>query len=496
MELKSSEVKVENSNPVKLQEEVKPPVTETISETQHMMVVNGITYNYTAIAGTILLKEEDFEIGEKPKATIFYIAYVLNNSHNTSPRPVTFSFNGGPGSSSVWMHLGLLGPKRVLMNDEGFPLPPPYKLVDNDCTLLTHSDLVFIDPVSTGYSRAVPKEKPDQFHGVKNDIQSVAEFIRLWVTKNKRWAAPKYLIGESYGTTRAAGLSEYLQSRYGMYLNGVMFVSSILNFITAEFSPGNDLPYILFLPTYTASAWYHKKLKPSYQNDLIGTIQKAKEFAKTEYSLALMLGNQLDGKEALKIAKKVADFTGLSLEYVQQSGLRINIHRFVKELLRSEGKTIGRLDSRFIGFDRDAVGEFHESDPSYTAILGPYSSMLNDYIRRELSYENDRLYEILSNLYTSWNYDEYKNQYVNTAEQLRVSFQANPNLKVIVFNGYFDLATPFFATEYTFDHLDLPEKVLGNIEMKYYPSGHMMYLQNSSLHQMSKDLRNFIENSH
>ena len=496
MELISLEVFVDNSSPVKTQEEVKQPVTESNSETQHLMVVNGITYNYTATAGTILLKEEDFETGDKPKATIFYIAYVLNNPLNSSPRPVTFSFNGGPGSSSVWMHLGLLGPKRVLMDDEGLALPPPYKLIDNDCTLLTHSDLVFIDPVSTGYSRAVPKEKPDQFHGVKNDIQSVAEFIRLWVTRNKKWASPKYLIGESYGTTRAAGLSEYLQSRFGMYLNGVMLVSSILNFVTAEFSPGNDLPYVLFLPTYTAAAWYHQKLKTSYQNDFLGTIQKVKEFAKTEYSQALMLGNKLDPKESERIAKKVADFTGLSQDYVKQSRLRINIHRFVKELLRSEGKTIGRLDSRFVGFDRDAAGEFHESDPSYTAILGPYSSMLNDYVRRDLNYENDRLYEILSNLYTTWKYDDYQNQYVNTAEQLRVSFQSNPNLKVMIFNGYFDLATPFFATEYTFDHLELPDKVLANIEMKYFHSGHMMYIQKSSLLQMAKDLRSFIENSH
>jgi carboxypeptidase C (cathepsin A) len=250
------------------------------------------------------------------------------------------------------------------------------------------------------------------------------------------------------------------------------------------------------LPTYTAAAWYHKKLKTNYQNDFLGTIKKVKKFAKMEYSQALMLGNKLDPLDSLRIAKKVADFTGLSQDYVQQSRLRINIHRFVKELLRSDGKTIGRLDSRFVGFDRDAAGEFPESDPSYTAILGPYSSMLNDYVRRDLNYENDRLYEILSNLYTSWKYDDYQNQYVNTAEQLRISFQSNPSLKVMIFNGYFDLATPFFATEYTFDHIELPEKVLANIEMKYFHSGHMMYIQKSSLIQMSEDLRSFIDNSH
>lgn len=487
---------MENSNSIKPQEENKPVVNETLSQTHHSITVNDVIYQYTATAGTILLKEEDVETGEKPKASIFFIAYELDNPQDSKPRPVTFSFNGGPGSSSVWMHLGLLGPKRVLMDDEGLPLPPPYQLIENDCTILTHSDLVFIDPVSTGYSRAVPKEKPDQFHGVKKDIHSVAEFIRLWVTRNKRWASPKYIIGESYGTTRAAGLSEYLQSRYGMYLNGVMLVSSILNFITAEFSPGNDLPYILFLPAYTATAWYHKKLAKNLQSDLPATIEKVKDFAKTEYCLALMQGNKLDPNEYTRIAKKVSEFTGLSLEYIQQSGLRINIHRFVKELLRSEGKTIGRLDARFVGFDRDSVGEFHESDPSYTAILGPYATMLNDYVRQDLNYEVDRQYEILSDLYNSWKYDDFQNQYVNTAEQLRIAFQSNPNLRVIVFNGYFDLATPFFATEYTFDHLELPEKIQSNIEMKYYESGHMMYVQKKSLYQISRDLRDFIEKTH
>lgn len=486
---------MENTATEKNHEEIKPVITETTSQTHHTIYVDGVPLNYVATAGTIILKDEDLEEGEKQKAAIFYIAYVLENPDISSPRSVTFSFNGGPGSSSVWMHLGMLGPKRVLMDEEGMPLPPPYKLLENEFTLLTHSDLVFIDPVSTGYSRAVPKEKPDQFHGVKKDIHSVAEFIRLWVTRNKRWDSPKFLIGESYGTTRAAGLSEYLQSRFGMYLNGVMLVSSILNFITADFTPGNDLPYLLFLPTYTATAWYHKKLKPELQHDLKTTLQKVKDFSENEYCLALMLGNRLSPKEYDRIAQKLADFTGLSLDYIQQTGLRINIHRFVKELLRKEGLTVGRIDSRYVGFDRDSAGEFHESDPSMTAVLGPYAAMLNDYIRRDLNYEVDKLYEILSNLYETWKYDDYQNQYVNTAENLRIAFQANPNLKVIVLNGYFDLATPFYATEYTFDHLELPKKVLSNIEMKYYESGHMIYVHLPSLKLIAQDLRKFIETS-
>jgi carboxypeptidase C (cathepsin A) len=486
---------VENPNAEKKADESKPVISESISQTHHTLMVDGVPLNYLATAGTIILKDEDPEEGEKQKAAIFYIAYSLENSRNSSNRPVTFSFNGGPGSSSVWMHLGLLGPKRVLMDDEGMPLPPPYQLINNECTLLTHTDLVFIDPVSTGYSRPMPKEKADQFHGVKKDIQSVAEFIRLWVTRNKRWDSPKYLIGESYGTTRAAGLSEYLQSRFGMYLNGIMLVSSILNFMTADFNPGNDLPYILFLPTYAATAWYHKKLKPAYQKDLKATLQKVENFAQNDYCLALMQGNRLPEAARKRIAQKLADFTGLSFEYIQQTGLRINIHRFVKELLRKEGLTVGRIDSRYTGFDHDSAGEFHETDPSMTAVTGPYSSTLNDYVRRDLNYEVDKLYEILSNLYQTWKYDDFQNQYVNTAENLRIAFQANPNLKVIVLNGYYDLATPYFATEYTFDHIEIPARIQKNIEMKYYESGHMIYVHLPSLLQMSQDLRTFIETS-
>jgi len=240
-------------------------IKETESVTQHSILLNGEKINYTVTTGTIVLKEEDFEQGEKQKASIFYVAYTKNGE--SISRPVTFSFNGGPGSSSVWLHLGLLGPKRVLMDEEGQPIGPPHQLVDNEYSLLDQTDLVFIDPVSTGYSRTVPKEKPDQFHEVKKDIESVGEFIRIWTTRNKRWTSPKFLIGESYGTTRAAGLAGYLHQRHGMYLNGIMFISSILNFLTASFDEGNDLPYILFLPSYTATAWYHKKLQEDLQDD-------------------------------------------------------------------------------------------------------------------------------------------------------------------------------------------------------------------------------------
>ena len=467
------------------------PITENSSETHHSIVLNGQKIDYTVTTGTIVLKEEDLEEGEKQKASIFYIAYTKDSPE--PDRPLTFSFNGGPGSSSVWMHLGLVGPKRVLMTEAGEPVGPPHKLVDNEFSLFDVTDLVFIDPVSTGYSRTVPKEKPDQFHNVKKDIESVGEFIRIWTTRNQRWTSPKFLIGESYGTTRAAGLAGYLHQRHGMYLNGIMFVSSILNFITAKFDEGNDLPFILFLPSYTATAWYHHKLPADLQDNLEKAVAEARDFAMTDYTLALMQGNDLKGEDRQKIVNKLVRLTGLSADYIERTNLRINIHRFCKELLRDEGLTIGRLDSRYKGFDTDAVGEFHEIDPSYSAILGPYTATMYDYLRRDLAYETDLPYEILKSLYETWKYESYQNHYVNTAADLRRGFQLHPGLKVIVCNGYFDLATPLLATEYTYKHIPLPDMQQANIKMTYYPAGHMMYLHLPSLAQVSKDLHAFIE---
>ena len=472
---------------------IPPSIPETSSQTRHTVTLNGEKINYTVTTGTIILKEEDIEKGEKQKASIFYIAYTRDDA--PQKRPLSFSFNGGPGSSSVWLHLGLVGPKRVLMDDDGKPIGPPYKLIDNDFSLFDKTDLVFIDPVSTGYSRPVPKEKPDQFHNVKKDIESVGEFIRIWTTRNKRWTSPKFLIGESYGTTRAAGLACYLHQRHGMYLNGIMFISSILNFLTARFNEGNDLPNILFLPSYTATAWFHQKLSKDLQEDLNKAIQEAREFALGDYTLALMKGNNLTDADRQNIVDKLVRLTGLSESYINGTNLRINIHRFCKELLRDEGVTIGRLDSRYKGFDIDSVGEVHELDPSYAAILGPYTATMYDYLRRDLEYETDLPYEILKSLYQSWKYENYQNQYVNTAQDLRQGFQLHPTLKVIVCNGYFDLATPFLATEYTFNHISLPKAQQDNIKMTYYSSGHMIYLQKSSLKQLSEDLHQFIEDA-
>ncbi len=483
----------EKAKPEETKKDEKPEPKELTSVTRHTITVDGKQLAYTVTAGTIILKEEDVEKGEKPKATIFYIAYTLDGVDDPGQRPVTFSFNGGPGSSSVWLHLGLLGPKRVLLDDEGRPFPPPYRLVENEYTLLEHTDLVFIDPVSTGYSRAVPGEKADEFHNIKKDIESVGEFIRLYTTRNQRWASPKFLIGESYGTTRAAGLSAFLHQQYGMFLNGIMLVSVVLDFQTIHFNAGNDIPYILFLPTYTATAWYHQRLDAELQADLHKTLSEVEAFAMNEYTLALMQGAALPEEQRARVAARLARYTGLSEAYINRTGLRINIHRFCKELLREQGKTVGRIDSRFTGKDRDQAGEFYEFDPSMSAVQGAYTAALNHYMRAELKFESDLAYAILAPLYTKWGYDAYQNRYVNVAEDLRRAMAYNPYLKIFVANGYFDLATPYLATRYTMNHLGLDGSYMDNVTMADYPAGHMMYIHIPSLRQLHQDLVAFLQ---
>lgn len=485
----------------KTPEAAKPSPQDQLCVTQHSVTIGGQTIGYTVTTGTIVLKQESEKDGasegEKPKASVFFVAYSKNDVADASTRPLTFSFNGGPGSSSVWLHLGLLGPRRVLMDDVGNPTPPPYRLVNNEYSLLDETDLVFIDPVSTGYSRAVQGEKPAEFHGVKPDIESVGDFIRLYTSRYGRWESPKFLIGESYGTTRSAGLSGYLQERHGMYLNGIMLVSSILEFSTARFGPGNDLPYILFLPTYSATAWYHKKLPADLQKKpLRKVLDEVEAFAAGEYTLALFQGSRLSAQEQQRIANTLARYTGLSQEYIQQTNLRIGIYRFTKELLRSERRTVGRLDSRFKGIDRDAAGEQFEYDPSYATIQGPYTATFNHYVREELKFESDLPYEVLTGLYSKWSFKEYENQYLNVAETLRKAMNQNPHLKVYVGSGYYDFATPYFATDYTFSHIGLEPELEGNIQTHYYQAGHMMYVHLDSLRQQSADLKAFIRSAY
>lgn len=465
----------------------QPPIEDRIVATKHKASIGGAAIAYTATAGTLVLRDEE----GKAKASMFFTAYTRDGVQDLSKRPITFTYNGGPGSSSVWLHMGAFGPRRVVLDDEGRDPGPPYRLTDNGESILDLTDLVFIDPVITGYSRPAPGEEAKQFHGLREDVESVGQLVHLYTARNGRWSSPKFLAGESYGTTRSAALVHHLQERYGMYFNGVVLISSILNFQTARFQVGNDLPYPLFLPTYTATAWYHKRLPADLQGDLRTALREAETFALGEYTLALAQGNDLAPERRREIARKLARLTGLSPEYVERVNLRPVIHPFTKELLRSERTTVGRLDSRFKGMDLTAAGEEPEFDPSYAAILGPFSGVLNAYVRQDLKFESDLPYEILTGRVRPWSYRDFENAYVNVAEDLREAMARNPALKVFVGNGYYDLATPYFATEYTFDHLAFDPGYAERVTMAYYECGHMMYIRKADREKLKRDLAEF-----
>ncbi|WP_157251966.1 S10 family peptidase [Nonomuraea typhae] len=450
---------------------------------------------YTTKAGTMVLREETFTDGafdgHKAKAEMFVTAYTLDGADPLT-RPVTFAFNGGPGSSSVWLHLGVLGPRRVVMGDAGALLPPPYGLADNAETLLNDSDLVFIDPVSTGYSRAAEGEKPDAYHGFTGDVESVGEIIRLWTTRNGRWMSPKFLAGESYGTLRAAALADHLQTRYGMYLNGLMLISSVLDFITGDFNPGNDLAYALYLPTYAAIAHHHGL---HGDRPLAEVLREAEEYAGRDYLWALARGNRLTAEERAAAVAKVAALTGLSEEYVDQVDLRLEHIRFFTELLRSRRQIVGRLDGRFTGWDADSGREQFERDPSMSAIVGPYSAALNHYLRAELGFTSDLPYEILTGRVHPWSYKEFEGAHVHVTSKLSAAMRDNHHLRVHVACGYHDGATPYFAAEHTFAQLRIPKELAGNVEFKYYEAGHMMYVHEPSRLRQSADLAAFVRRS-
>ncbi|CUI17449.1 carboxypeptidase family protein [Candidatus Protochlamydia naegleriophila] len=469
----------------KVETESKCAVQEVFSETAHEVVVDGKSISYKAIAGTLLLKDDKCD----PKASLFFISYTKDGVDDLSQRPVTFCFNGGPGSSSVWLHMGTFGPKRVALTDNGDALPP-YHLVDNEFSILDVTDLVFIDPVSTGYSRAIPADTAKDYHGVEEDIKSVAEFIRLYITRYNRWESPKFIAGESYGTTRAAGLAGYLHDQYYVNVNGLVLVSSVLNFQSIDFSVGNDLSYLLFLPSYTATAWYHKKLPADLQNaSLDEVLKQARDFVTDDYSTALFKGDLLTSEQRKNMVQKLARFTGLTPDYIERSNLRIDMMRYAKELLRTQRRTVGRFDSRFQGIDIDAVGEYFEYDPSADAIFGAFTATFNHYVRTDLKWEKDTHYKILTNV-QPWKYGN-GNQYLNVAENLRSVMTKNPYMRVFVANGYYDLATPFFATEYTFNHLGLDPSFPGHVTMTYYDAGHMMYIYRPALIQLKRDLAQY-----
>lgn len=461
------------------------PGTESV--TKQSITVNGSKLNYTVQCGYMHLRNDTGKVIAK----MFY-TYYLKDGETPDKRPITFCFNGGPGSSSVWLHMGGIAPRRVLLDDEGKAPTPPYKIVDNEYGWLDKTDLVFLDPISTGYSRPAPGEKAGQFHGYVEDISSVGAFVQTFLNKKQRWASAKYLAGESYGTTRAAGLSKYLQDRYRIYINGVILISAVLNFGSNDYYVGHDLPRVLYIPTFTAAAWYHKKLSPALQADLQKTLRESEAFAMGEYATALLKGGWLSQAEKEKVAEKMAYFTGLSKEYCLQSNLRVTEDRFYKQLRRTDGLTIGRLDGRFVGRDLEDAGESVSFDPSFANIDGPFTATMNDYFQRELKFTTEEDYNIFGNV-RPWNYNNVQNQFLNVAESLRDAMAKNPSLKVYLGGGFYDFATPYFTAQYDLEHMQLRPEQRSRVRTHWYESGHMYYIHKPSLVQFKKDMDAFFD---
>jgi carboxypeptidase C (cathepsin A) len=470
----------------------KLSLDEPTSVTKHSIRVGSQTLNYTVTTGYMPIREE--RTGET-EAKLFFMAYKLDTGVSPAKRPLMFSFNGGPGSASVWLHLGALGPKRVKMLDNGFMPPPPYELIDNESTWLTETDLVFIDPVGTGFSRAVDPKKAEKFFGVNGDIQSVGEFIRLYLTRYERWSSPLFLVGESYGTTRAAGLSGYLFEK-GIAFNGIALISNVMNFQTIRFADGNDAPLTFIFPSYASTAWYHKKLSADLQAKPLSTVlREAEDFAINQYAPALTRIDRLTPQEKQALLDSFSKYSGLSKAFIEQNNFRVDLSEFMKELLRERRLMTGRLDSRFTGYDVTAAGNDPDFDPSMTAIRTPYTATFNDYVRRELGFKSDLEYYILGGGITSpWNWN-VNNGYANTSIPLSSAMRKNPFMKVFVASGYYDMATPYFATEYTLSNMSLEPTLRQNITQKYYEAGHMMYIEKNSLEKLKQDVSAFIVNS-
>jgi len=465
-----------------------PPLPAEPVTTQHTLKVGRRTLEYSATAGTLPVKIE----GVDDPAEVFYIAYTLDAKPAARrARPLLIAFNGGPGSASIWLHMGALGPYRVQLHDQGWMPAPPYRLEPNPHTWLAFADLLFIDPVGTGYSRAKDADANKKFWGVEADLQAVSEFIRLYLTRSGRWSSPLFLAGESYGTTRAAGLSGHL-IEMGIALSGVVLVSTILNFQTAHFDQGNDLPYALFLPTYAATARYHKRVPADLQKKPLGEfLAEVEAWAETEYMSALALGDRLPAKRRAAAIETLARYSGLRPEYLDLADLRPEIMRFCKELLRDQRRTVGRLDTRFQGIDATPVTDAPDFDPSYAAILPPYTMLLNDYVRSQLGYETDRVYETLNgDVYANWEWP--KGLYTDTSAALRAAFHQNPHMKLLVTCGYYDLATPYFAARYTLEHMGLDAALRDSIRWTYYKAGHMFYIETRSLKRLTADVKKFI----
>jgi carboxypeptidase C (cathepsin A) len=476
-----------------------PPTEESkeqSSVTEHSIRVDGQTTPYKATAGTIILKDAKGE----PTGSMFYVAYTRSDVDDLSRRPVAFFYNGGPGSSTIWLHMGAFGPKRVATVDAAPTPPAPYRLVDNEDTLLSVTDEVFIDAMGTGFSHALGKAENKDFWGVDQDVAAFAQFITTYITENNRWNSPKFLIGESYGTFRSVALGNYLQSHDNLDLNGIVLISSVLDLGTISFYPGEDLAYILYVPSYAATACYHKVM--NCPSDLDGFLQQARQFAETDYSDALMKGSNLSQSERESVANKLSQFTGLSEDYILKADLRVSLPQFMQELQRAKGLTTGRLDSRFSGFSDDPLAEYAFSDPQSSALSSAYTAAFNQYIREELKFGQGMTYHPSANFDgANWDWKHAGGGGYgfpgspNVEPDLTEALISNPNLRVEVENGIYDLATPFFETEYTMDHLDLPANLRSHVQLKYYDAGHMMYVAEQPHAKLKANVSAFIQNT-
>ncbi len=472
-------------------EEAPKKLTFTEEEpvvTSHTLRAGGKDLKYTVTTGRMPLRDDFGNI----EGQVFFMAYTLDDVP-PEKRRLMFSFNGGPGSPSLWLHLGTIGPKRIPMLNDGELPPPPYALVDNEFSWLEFTDVVFIDPIGTGYSQAMDEKTAEKYWSVTGDIESVSEFIRLYLTRNSRFSSPLFLVGESYGTTRAAGISKNLIDK-GIAFNGTVLVSSAMSFLTLDFMHGSDIPYVLFLPTYAATAWYHRAL-PGRRGDLAPFLKRVEKFAVNEYASALHQGDRLPANQRRSILKKLNQFTGLSLEALDQRNLKIEIMGFCKELLRSKKRTVGRLDSRIVGIDADASKYGVEHDPSMSALMPPYTMAFNDYVRRELGYKTDLPYHIFYGIKKPWSWDLPKDEPTDTSHALRDAMVRNPYMKVFVASGYYDLATPYFATEYTLAHMGLDPQLRANVTTFEYEAGHMMYTHEGSLARLHKEIGEFLQSA-
>ncbi len=453
--------------------------------THHSVTVHGKALQYTATTGRMPIKNKEGKID----AFMFYVAYTLDGG--TEKRPLTFAFNGGPGSATIWLHMGAFGPKRVKMLSNGFMPSPPFQLEDNQDTWLDKTDLVFIDAIGTGYSRALTPESGKKYWGLMGDLEAFSEFIRLYLQTNSRWTSPLYLAGESYGTTRAAGLSGMLIDR-GIALNGIVLISTVMNFQTSGFTIGNDLPYLCFLPTYAMTAAYHKKLSKDYNDSPEKLKADVEAFASTEYPVILSKGDSLTPAERQDAISKLAKFTGLTPKFIDQSNLRVDLSHFDAELLRDEGKTVGRLDGRFTGVNNSGTQQSADYDASEAAIRPPYTSLFGDYVVKELGYQSDLTYWVLGGGIGPWEYPgNGRSGFPDVSDMMRHAFAKNPSMHVLIAEGYYDSATPMGGVEYTLNHMGLKPENHANIVRKTFTAGHMIYIDEKSLHQFKGDVDQF-----